>query len=352
MRPASELNDHETLGKKILAFAQGYRTLLVPHSVVLADTVLKLAPLVQLSDKVLPLKSYFNMVQDIQRTMYLARALATELTKQMPDGTPDQEAARADRAAQLEEEFRYKGVAYLNQQLAHVDDGNSSMTEDERAGAWRRREDRVSQESQRHLCTEDVFMLACAFLKVDIAKQGSVYYLKGESPDFKETKRNRNPLNLSSDVALKTLASGLARPDGQRGAVERGQIDSGFNHLVKLNQLHNTMLEVVHWIKTGEQDGHNRTKVIVRQEFGLSHTDYERIMSMGRRAGLVGMRNRKKDPSNNYVLKQHLHARVMDHAARTGCTPQKALNAMFDDYFQLLELMARQKELGKKKGGR
>ncbi|MFP3526565.1 hypothetical protein SB912_29175, partial [Pantoea sp. SIMBA_072] len=88
---------------------------------------------------------------------------------------------------------------------------------------------------------------------VEIGKQGSVYYLSGESPDFKETKKNRNPLDLSDEVVLKSLSSGLARPDTDRGAVERGQIDSGFNHLVRLNQLHNLMLESVRLMKADER---------------------------------------------------------------------------------------------------
>ena len=68
MRPASEFTNPEALAKKILSFAQGYRSLLVPQPKVLADTVMTLGMLVPLSDKVLPLKSYFNMVQTLQRS--------------------------------------------------------------------------------------------------------------------------------------------------------------------------------------------------------------------------------------------------------------------------------------------
>ena len=273
MRPANEVKD----GTKLLSLAQGLRSLLVPSPDVLADTVKELHPLVNLSDKVLPLKSYFNMVQDIQRTKHTHAAMRAA-------GEP------------LSREAIQQGVS-------------------------------------RKLCTEDIFMVACSFLEVEIAKQGSVYYLSGESPDFKETKKNRNPLDLSDEVVLKNLSSGLARPDTDRGAVERGQIDSGFNHLVRLNPLHNLMLESVRLMKADER----LTKVDIRKKFNISHTDYERMMSMARRSGLISFRNRKKDPSNAYTLRNDNHERVSEHAKNFGHTPQKMLNKILDDFFGMLE---------------
>ena len=199
----------------------------------------------------------------------------------------------------------------------------------------------VQQAVLRKLCTEDVFMVACSFLEVEIAKQGSVHYLTGESPDCNETKKNRNPLNLNDAVVLKNLSSGLARPDTERGAVERGQIDSGFNHLVKLNQLHNIMLEAVKWMKADERV----RKVDVRKKYGLSHTDYERIMSMARRSELITFRNRKKDPLNNYTLRNNNHERVVEYSKQFGFSPQKTLNKILDDFFEMLEKRKKHMEL-------
>lgn len=341
MRQANEIKDRNTLGKKILVFAQGFRSLLVPSPTVLADTVLVLYPMVSLSDKVLPLKSYFNMTQDIQRSTYLAKALTTELVKSLPSATPEETKTRESRAAQLEMELRGKGAAYLAKALADelkkAESLNPKASREEQAEFNKRHEQRIAQDAQRGLCTEDVFMVACAFLEVEIAKQGSVYYLKGESPDFKETKKNRNPLNLMDETILKNLSSGLARPDAERGAVERGQIDSGFNHIVKLNALYITMGEAIKWIKDGERDNKPRRKIDVRKHFNLSHTDYERIMSMARREGLISFRNRKKDPSNSYALRAKNHQRVVEYSEKFGHSPQKTLNKILDDFFDLLE---------------
>lgn len=351
MRQASEIKDRNTLGKKILVFAQGFRSLLVPSPTVLADTVLVLYPMALLSDKVLPLKSYFNMVQDIQRTSYLAKALTNELIKTLPSATQEQINFRESESTRLEMELRGKGAAYLAKTLADElkkeENLNSKTLLESTHEFDKRHEQRIAQDAQRGLCTEDVFMVACSFLEVEIAKQGSVYYLKGESPDFKETKKNRNPLNLMDETILKNLSSGLARPDAERGAVERGQIDSGFNHIVKLNALYITMGDAIKWIKDGERDNKPRRKIDVRKHFDLSHTDYERIMSMARREGLISFRNRKKDPSNSYALRAKNHQRVVEYSEQFGHSPQKTLNKILDDFFDLLEKRHKKSIVGK-----
>lgn len=340
MRAASELRESKSkgsLGQLILTFAQGFRALLVPSPDVLEDSVLILHPLIALSDKVLPLKSYFNMVQQVQRTKHLAWTLAQMLVN-AEDGN-DLAAHDSERVAAKAAELRAKGAVFLAAKLADEARRYSAAhaAPEQRAAVERDLLQRLDQDAQRILCTEDVFMVACSFLEVEIAKQGSVYYLKGESPDFKETKKNRNPLDLMDDVVLKTLSSGLARPDEERGAVERGQIDSGFNHLVRLNNLHITMMAVIEWITVGEQNSIPRRKIDVRKQFGLSHTDYERIMAMARRDGLITFRNRKKDPSNSYVLRSNNHQRVVEYAERFGHSPQKTLNKILDDFFDLIE---------------
>jgi len=351
MRTESEFTESKVpLEEQILLFAQKFRSLLVPSPKVLTETVAILQSLVALSDKVLPLKSYFNMVQQIQRTTYLARALAQELTKDLPAGTTEEVRAKDERAAALEAELRTRGAVNLRAALVEETKKNVRLSEpatlEQMDAIERDLLQKIDQESQRRLCTEDVFMIACSFLDVEVAKMGSIYYLKGESPYFRETKKNRNPLNLSDEVVLKTISSNLARPDEERGAVERGQIDSGFNHLARLNRLHLMMYEVVRWIKEGDQKNTPRRKIDVRKHFGLSNNDYERIMSMARREGMISFRNRKKDPSNSYVLRAKNHERIIWYAEKFGYSPQKTLNKILDDFFVLLEKRREKSAIG------
>lgn len=341
MRPASELKDRNTLGRSLLAFAQGFRSLIIPSPTVLADTVLVLHQLAHLSDKVLPLKSYFNVAQEIQRTAFLAKRVAEMMTESMPSETAEQIKTREARILALEFELRSQGAAQLSRALAEGAERAEGILPEQKVEFDRRQEQRIAQDSQRVLCTEDVFMVACAFLQVDIAKQGSIYYLRGESPEFRETKKNRNPIDLLDEVTLKHLSAGLARPDAERGAVERGQIDSGFNHIVRLNRLHIVMTDVIRWIKAAEREGRQCRKVDVRKHFELSHTDYERIMSQARREGLISFRNRTKDPANNFTLRNHNFDRVLAYAEKFGHSPNKTLNKIVDDFFELLEAQRR-----------
>lgn len=333
MRAASELKERITLGQNLLAFAQRFRSLIIPSQDVLVDTVLVLHELVDLSDKVLPLKSYLNVAQDIQRSAFLAKLVAEML---LADEAPSIEGKPRELKLQaLEAELRAQGAASLARVL--TESSNRPSDPDAAREFDRQQEQRLAQDAQRVLCTEDVFMVACAYLQVDIAKQGSIYYLRGESPDFRETKKNRNPLDLLDEVQLKHLSAGLARPDAERGGVERGQIDSGFNHIVRLNRLRIVMVDVIRWVKQAERDGRPARKIDVRKEFDLSHTDYERVMSMARREGLIAFRNRVKDPANSYTLKPGLHDRVVAYAKQFGHTPQKTLNKILEDFFELVD---------------
>lgn len=341
MRPASELKDRNTLGRSLLSFAQNFRSLIIPSPTVLADTVLVLHQLVHLSDKVLPLKSYFVVTQDIQRTAYLATRVAELMTEHLPVDTAEQVKARESKILELELELRGQGAAQLSRALAQAAERAERVPSEQKAEFDRRHEQRIAQDAQRVLCTEDVFMVACAFLQVDIAKQGSIYYLEGAAPEFRETKKNRNPIDLMDETALKHLSAGLARPDSERGAVERGQIDSGFNHIVKVNRLHILMMETVRWIRQTEREGRSARKIDVRNQFDLTHTDYERIMSMARREGLVSFRNRTKDPANRFSLKNHNFERVIAYAEKFGHSPNRALNMIVDDFFEMLDVQRR-----------
>ncbi|WP_323025715.1 hypothetical protein [Castellaniella sp.] len=285
MHHDDSMTDDAALARDIQKFAQGFRSLLIPSAEVLTNTAILLRRLIRLSDKVLPVKSYFNMVQQMQRAAFLAEGMAADAIQ--AEGLP--------------------GVQ------------------------------RLERESQRALCTEDTFVIVCSFLGGEVAKQGSVHYLRGQSPDFKETKKHRNPLDLSKEVVLKGLASALARPDQERGSIERGQIDSGFNHLARLNTLAIVMLDVVEWIRFCEKNNTPCRKIDVRTRFDLSHTDYERVMAMARRAGLYALRSNTKDPANKYTLKAKVHQRVVAQAAVYGYTPQKTLNKILDDFFGLID---------------
>lgn len=189
------------------------------------------------------------------------------------------------------------------------------------------------KEEGRHVCIEDEFVAACAYLDVVVAKSGHIYYLDGEAPDRRETKKHRQPLKLTDEVLLKDLSGFIARPDDKRGKVERGQVIAGGNHLSRLLRLQSLMYKAV---EMHDKAVDNR-KVDVMKAFDLTSTDYEQMMAMARRAGLTKVRNRSRDPANKFTLRTELFAKVTERAQTMGVTPQKALNLMLGDFFAILE---------------
>jgi len=113
--------------------------------------------------------------------------------------------------------------------------------------------------------------------------------------------------------------------------VEHEQIVSGVNHLGKLVNLYALIPEVVQQLKS------DVGKMEVRKRFNLTPTDYERMMTIARREGLISFLNRKKDPTNSYTLRADNHERVVELSKKLGHSPYKALNKILDDFFALIE---------------
>ena len=335
MRHTSEIKD-ANVGEKIVLFAQKFHLLVVPSPAVLVDTVLTLHQIILLIDKVLPLKSCYNVVQDIQKAKYLARELAVELTRSLPEGE------REIRALTLENELRAKGTSHLLDELTKANE--SAPAEHDHVKALveaQERENlqaRLNQGAQQHMCTEDMFMLACAYLELEVARQGSIYYVRGEASDVKETKRNRGIIQLQDGASLKSASSALSRPDSERGTVERGQIETGFNHIVKLLALYNLRVPISDWIKERDREGKVTRKVDVRSHFQLTITDYETVMDMARRDGLSTLKQRKKDSQNHYSLRVALHVFVLREAERHGVAPNKMLNKIVSDFLRITQV--------------
>lgn len=318
------------LGAEIVDFATQARYLLIPSTAQLTDAVILLRRLVLISHKVLPIKSYFNLLRDLQRIVLTSDMLAQERTKHMPEGNAEEVQAKRAAYEQYDAQFRASLAAHP---VGEIEGG------------------KVAAMVRHQLCTEDVFCAACAFLQLEVSRRGSIYYVRGESPEFLETKKNRDPLAMDNEITLKTLASNLARPDAERGAVEQTQIAYGFNLLAKLYQLFVKMPFVIQWIKEGEHLAQPRRMVDVRAHFNLTLRDYDTIMVMARQMGLTTIKSRKTTSANKYTLNLNVEQRVMAEAERRGYTPNRALNVLLSDFFMLIDARHRAKEAQKPKQG-
>jgi len=186
-------------------------------------------------------------------------------------------------------------------------------------------------------CFEDEFVLAVAYIDLEVGKLGAITYLKGESPDYKETKRHRHLLDTTDENVLKNLSAGLTRPNEERGSVEIGMIDSGHKRLAKMIDLHNAIPEVVKLADAGmtKIELLREVKIGLRRE-KLTLTDYDVICRMARREKAMPFKNRKRDPANSYELRTDNHERVKEIAGNLGMTPRRALNKILDDHFDMI----------------
>lgn len=314
----------KALSEEIAAFCLRTRYLLIPSPEQLTDAVILLRRLVLISHKVLPIKSYFNLLRDLQRIVLTSAVLAHEHTKNMPEDTD--EAVQAKRRAYQQYDDQYNATLAVHP-VGEVEG------------------EQIAALVRHRLCTEDVFCAACSFLQLEVSKRGSIYYIRGESPEFSETKKNRDPLVMDNEITLKTLASNLARPDLERGAVEQTQITYGFNLMAKLYQLFIKMPVVIQWIKEGEHLANPRRKVDVRAHFNLTLRDYDTVMVMARQMGMTVLKSRKEASAIKWTLNAKIEERVLAHAKSTGYSPNRALNSLLHDLFMLIDARKRGKAL-------
>lgn len=196
----------------------------------------------------------------------------------------------------------------------------------------------IQQNEGRRKCFEDEFVLAVSYLDLEVSKLGAITYLKGESPDYKETKRNRSLLDTRDESVLKSLSAGLTRPNEDRGSVEMGMIESAHKRMAKLIDLQHAMVDVVKRLDEGatKLDVLRDVKVGILRE-KLTLTDYDTVTRMARREGKLKLRNSQKDPENSYELNVANHERIKEIAEKLGMTPRRALNKVLTDFFAITD---------------
>ncbi len=195
-------------------------------------------------------------------------------------------------------------------------------------------------------CAEDEFMMAVAFLELEVSKLGAITYLKGESRDYKETKQSRVQLDTRDGDVLKNVSAGLARVNKSRGTVEMGMIESALNRMAKLIELHNALPQVREILNDLTKGKNDVLKAVRVRGKALTPSDYDKLIRMARQEKLIPMRGRQKPPDNKYELSFDNHAKVREVAEKLGITPRRALNQILDDFWLLRD---RQRELAELK---
>ena len=330
MRPKNEVEDGETL----IAFIQTdlpKTGLIVASPNILADTVRILRQTISLLDKALQLKAVFNWVQRSQRVQYLSQALTAIRIRKVPMGSDERKRKKDERVKAIAVELSRHLALYLEsaEQGMQTNTALEMLVSPEEFLL-------LEQQATQFLTTEDIFVAACMFLQVQISKDRSMLFIAGESPDFKDSKRERQPVIL--DEAAKSVSHSLSRPDNNRGNVEQNCITSAFNYLVKLNKFYAQIKAVATYLN----EDPSRTKKDAMRFFGLSSSNFEDIMVLARREGIVEWRIRRR-PATRLPINANNQDFIAAWADARKITEAKALNQIVTLYARAYRLQEKQR---------
>lgn len=307
VQQTSQSNESHALG--VYQYSKLYKSLIVPNQDVLEDTLSIVSRLVGFSSRVLPIKSYFNLCQYIQRRAFFSIELAKKMA---PSKSKDTRALQA-----IVNEFRNKSMANIIAELG--EDFN-----------------RTEHASKLIVCTEDVFIITCSYLDLEVSKHASVYYLPGRGSELKDSKKGRVKQDIQNEHELKKLSSVLAKPDELRGEVEQCQIVSGYNYLVHLNNLHTIASEVKKWVQDGLKTKSVPRQSDIKRRYKLTQNELNEVMSIARNNGMPEFKNNKRSPENKFFLTTDNYETVLKYAEGMDKTPQQMLNIIVHDFFKLI----------------
>lgn len=306
------------------------------------DTVAVVAQLIAISNKLLPVKSYYNVCQSIQLKKFYAKWLV-DLTN--PNASQEEKNRMLIEVSEYDESIIMRKI---------IDAKNMALAATESVTAKRVKKEsleyaRVKNEALAHCASEELFLMACIFVNAEIAKQGHIYYMEGKSFDFKETKKKRIPCDLTKPLTIEKLLDDLREPDENRGKIERYAIDQvGFNNLAKRIALSLKKDAVFEYMTTRNEKQNFPRNFDVMQKFNIKRPlDLQFIVDMLKNEGRLTENNSKIRSENKYTLKTLNHKRIEELAKRSGISKNAALDKIIEGYFKLLEI-ERQRRLNQK----
>jgi hypothetical protein len=197
------------------------------------------------------------------------------------------------------------------------------------------------QEASAKICLDDEFLAACDFLSLEISLFSAVYFMRGTSVDFKETKYNRNPIDLENSTILADLRHKLSKPNEIRGAVESNTIQTCYSRLVRRLNLFKRSPEIIKRMQVGV------SKQEVMREFNLTLTDFELVYKIAQRENLISPMQRRRDQDYRYILTSSNQAALQEYTSSVGVSNQEMVNDIVEKFFAQLE-EAQQKSKSKK----
>ncbi len=193
-------------------------------------------------------------------------------------------------------------------------------------------------EASVSVCLDDEFLAACDFLKLEISLFSAVYFMRGISIDFKETKFNRNPVDLLDIMILADLRHKLSKPNQILGAVESNTIQTCYARLVRRINLHKRSEQIIKRIQAGV------SKQEVMREFSLTLTDFELVYRIAQRGNLIQPNFKRREFEMRYILTSSNHDALQEYAYSNSLAPQEVVNEIVEKFFMTINKKKVKKE--------
>jgi len=193
----------------------------------------------------------------------------------------------------------------------------------------------LQQEEKTSICLDDEFLAACSLLNLEISLFSAVYFMRGISVDFKETKFNRNTVELLNNVILADLRHKLSKPNEIRGAVESNTIQTCYSRLVRRLNLYKRSTEIIKRIQYGI------SKQEVMREFALTLTDFELVYRIAQRHNMIKPGQKRKEIEMRYLLSSNNNNLLQEYAEDSELSAQEILNDIVEKFFMQVKKKAK-----------
>lgn len=298
----------------------------------LVSTVSTLKCFLDLADKIIPLRSFYKIVQWSQReaalSVLLSDAMASSLVRNKDSGE------QTEIQKRFEAELRARGATLF---AAHLLRGEQSIAQPLNPyGLDLAMVNKCLSGAAAALCSPSQFVIAIAFLWAELSVVGAIFYLKNKSGNVKETKRNRIVVDICDPIHQVLVVSALSRQEVDCGAIELADLTAGYNYLAKLHRLSTVVAGVASWIELRKQNKEPVRKADICLAFNLTSGEYNRVLAMGIDSGILIASKRRKTADNKYVLTSRNHQLVVEYAERLDLTPTKTINQLLTDFFKIV----------------
>lgn len=182
-------------------------------------------------------------------------------------------------------------------------------------------------QKQEEVSNDNDFLAACVYLNVEISIFSAVYCAKGWSIDFKETKSNREIVDITQKQTAADINHKLSKPNEIRGAVESNTIQTSYNRLKRRMYLQVKAPEIAKCLQMGV------AKQEIMRDFTLTLTDFELVVQFAHRQNLVADLPRKRDQDIKIKLLGSNHQYLTEYAQNNDMNLQDAVNNLIQLFF-------------------